>query len=660
MPPTSPLRLRGRGTGGGGDQDQEDPPASPWPAPGRGAEGRVGRPESAFRLPPSQLGIPRLLCVPSSALRASHISGALCASPTSCAPSSAGESGAGSGGVTREFAGGAAAGGSGAGIRRGDGSVLGRGGGPPGAGAPVRPGKGAPRRPRTNRPVRHAGRACGRPACRVGGIGRPPARAQGRRFRCGGAQREAVLVGTGSRGWPSCGAPGSQGLDRDDRPSAGESACAPIPRQSERAQADQAVHGRGGTRTLAAPRTNPRDGPRRHRPRLPRSRLPGSRPRSSEVGHAAKPAAPCTARWHPGGAGVRREAAHAPAPRFPSSGRARRLRRGMNCREVARRRRWRGATDQRIGRIRRPAARRDPRHRDGARTRWLAVPSAERRGLCDGRARGAHGGRPTRSACRPLAADPARLDVLGKRRSALQRRCAFRPSGGRESRSAAEDPRSAPAPCAGRARPSCGAPASAGISIAMRGYGPWRCACCRHRRPSAGLRIRKAHPRPFQPVGPRPRLRGPLAAASVLPSAGAEPATSRRRPAHDGHPSRDDLGSPRLSAALASLPPAPLQPHSHSLPSTSARRPRVVGSAAMKARASAARLALPGRIGQKSLHQFRARTRARSPTVAPPSIAAVTTSRIAAGSDSLAMSARSKPDARSALHAPHMVRGARA
>ena len=45
-------------------------------------------------------------------------------------------------------------------------------------------------------------------------------------------------------------------------------------------QADQAVHGRGGTRTLAAPRTNPRDDSRPwwRRPRWLRPRRPGLRP----------------------------------------------------------------------------------------------------------------------------------------------------------------------------------------------------------------------------------------------------------------------------------------------------------------------------------------------------------------------------------------------
>ena len=77
--------------------------------------------------------------------RASHTSGAPPASPT-CAPSSAGESGAGSGGVTREFAGGAAAGGSGAGSGGVTGESSAEAAAHPNAagGGSVRPGKRCP------------------------------------------------------------------------------------------------------------------------------------------------------------------------------------------------------------------------------------------------------------------------------------------------------------------------------------------------------------------------------------------------------------------------------------------------------------------------------------------------------------------------------------
>ena len=185
-----------------------------------------------------------------------------------------------------------------------------------------------------------------------------------------------------------------------------------------------------------------------------------------------------------------------------------------------------------------------------------------------------------------------------------------------------------------------------------RWYGPWRCAWCRHRRPSAGPPASAEgsssvavpagsapSPAPL-PCGAAPAC---AAASASLPSASA-PASSRasiavasREMCSTRWPSivraisvscrrlarRLSANSEKARENVASLGsrPAPLQPHSrHSLPSTSRRsiRPRVVGTSntalAMKARASAARSssgrpAWPREVGQKSLdpHQFQNR-----------------------------------------------------
>ena len=159
-----------------------------------------------------------------------------------------------------------------------------------------------------------------------------------------------------------------------------------------------------------------------------------------------------------------------------------------------------------------------------------------------------------------------------------------------------------------------------------RWYGPWRCASCRHRGPSAGLPASAEgsssvavpaglapSPAPL-PCGAAPRLRrfGFAAFGFGAGFSRASIAVASREMCSTRWPSivraisvscrrlarRRSANSEKARENVASLGsrPAPLQPHSrHSLPSTSRRsiRPRVVGTSntalAMKARASAAR-----------------------------------------------------------------------
>ena len=138
-------------------------------------------------------------------------------------------------------------------------------------------------------------------------------------------------------------------------------------------------------------------------------------------------------------------------------------------------------------------------------------------------------------------------------------------------------------------------------AASRRWYGPWRCAWCRHRRPSAVCQhLRKAHRQlPFEPAWLlRPRLSlawppplAPLRLRCLRLRRRLLPRLDRRRiprmcstrwpsivdGSQDG--SRQTRKARENVASLGSRP-APLQPHSRqSLPSTSRRsiRPRVVG-----------------------------------------------------------------------------------
>ena len=92
----------------------------------------------------------------------------------------------------------------------------------------------------------------------------------------------------------------------------------------------------------------------------------------------------------------------------------------------------------------------------------------------------------------------------------------------------------------------------AACTRSRRWYGPWRCACCRHRRPSAGPPASAegsssvAVPAGSAPSpAPLPCVAAPACAASAsLPSASAPPSPAPRSPSHparcarqDGHPS---------------------------------------------------------------------------------------------------------------------------
>ena len=170
---------------------EAEPHASPWPAPRRGAEGRVGRPDLAFRVPPSQLGIPRPARVPCIArpARVTYI-----------------RRPAGVPHIMRPVVGRRI----GRRLRRGDGRVLGRGGGPPG-----NAGRRRVCAPREEVPLkspadgldpfgmRHTGRARGR--LRRARRHRPSSA----RARCGACRRSRCgrARARGGRGPPSAPAP---------------------------------------------------------------------------------------------------------------------------------------------------------------------------------------------------------------------------------------------------------------------------------------------------------------------------------------------------------------------------------------------------------------------------------------------------------------------
>ena len=241
-----------------------EPHASPRSAPRRGAEGRVGRPDSAFRLPPSQLGIPRPVRVPRIArpARVTYIRRPARRSGTRAPAPAAGIRGRGggrrraSGGVTGESSAEAAA--------------------HPnaGGGGSVRPGKNCPSKTRRTVSTRSA---CVILAARAAG----PACAAASAFACSrsmrslsalsmrwsaSARRARSSVATGSARWPSSAIvterQRSQGLDCDERATAFG---AGLPRAHPflgkavglALQADQAVHALGpatlgGSRTRAA------------------------------------------------------------------------------------------------------------------------------------------------------------------------------------------------------------------------------------------------------------------------------------------------------------------------------------------------------------------------------------------------------------------------
>ena len=250
-------------------------PLHPGPLHAAGQKGgSVGqrRPSASRRLS----SVSRALCAShvSRAPRGSHVTGALRASHTSGAPSSAGESGAGSGWVTRECAGGAALGGSGADFGRVTGESSAEAAAHPNAagGDSVRPGKRCPSMARRTVSTRSAcvilaARAAA-PACASAGSTAACSRsmrslsalsmrwsASARRPRVLGRHRLLARAEPGHRAERQR----SQGLDRDEgaKPlGAGLARAHPLLGKAIglALQADQALHGRGGTRTLAAPR----------------------------------------------------------------------------------------------------------------------------------------------------------------------------------------------------------------------------------------------------------------------------------------------------------------------------------------------------------------------------------------------------------------------
>ena len=204
----------------------------------------------------------------SRAIRASPICGAMRVSHTSGAPSSAGESGAGSGGVTREFAGGAAAGGSGAGFGRVTGESSAEAAAHPnaGCGGSVHPGKRCPSMARRTVSTRSAcvilaARAAG-PACAaaasaavllaldaelVGAFD-----AVEREGEAAEVLRRHRLLARAELGH-GAERQRSQGLDRDEgaKPlGAGVAVRVPIPRQSDRSRAAGQI--RPSTRSASA------------------------------------------------------------------------------------------------------------------------------------------------------------------------------------------------------------------------------------------------------------------------------------------------------------------------------------------------------------------------------------------------------------------------